>query len=100
MGSASTHILTVSSTLTNVDVTFSYLVICAALVVVAIPTSLRKRSVVVSTSTVLPLSRQAQPARFRCTLPYSLLLPLSSSILKDPADCQCLDSGGYNLAAQ
>ena len=59
------------------DLIFSYLAICAAWMVVAIPISPRKLSVVVSTSTVLSLSLQARPARFRCVFPYSLLLLLS-----------------------
>ena len=58
------------------DLTFSYFVICAALMVVVTPMSLRKRSVAVS-RTVLNLSRQARPAQFQSVFPYSLLLPLS-----------------------
>ena len=84
--------------------TFSYFSIRAAFMAVATPTSPRKRSVVVSTSTVLPPSRLARPAQFRCVFPYSLLRPLSvvhyQAALEHPAYCLCLDSGGYNLAAQ
>ena len=72
--------------------TFSYFVIFVALGAVATPISPRKRSVVVSTSTVFPMSRQARPVRFRCVFPYSLLLPLS--VVQHPADCQCLDAAG------
>ena len=56
---------------------FSYFLIYAAFMVVATPISLRKHLGVISSSTVLPLSRQAQPARSRCVFLYSLLLPLS-----------------------
>ena len=84
--------------------TLSYFPIRAAFMAVATPTSPRKRSVVVSTTTVLPLSRLARPAQFRCVFPYSLLRPLSAvhsqAVLEHPANCRCLDSGGYNLAAQ
>ena len=69
------------------DLTFSYTLICAALLVVATPISPRKRSVVNSTSTVLPLSCQARPARFLgvllslLTAPSTLRHPFSSTQL-------------------
>ena len=59
------------------DLTFSYFAICGAPLVVATPISPRKRSVAVSTATVMPMSRGAQLALLRCVFPYSLLLPIS-----------------------
>ena len=56
------------------DVTFPYFVICAAFEVVDTPIFPRKRSVVVSISTVFPMSREARPVQFRRVYPYSLLL--------------------------
>ena len=67
------------------DLTFSYFVACAALVVVATPISPHKPLVAVSTSTVLPLSHQERPALFRCVFPYSLLLPLSVRVVLSQA---------------
>ena len=80
------------------DLGFS--LICVALVVVVIPISPRKRSVVISTSNGVPdLALSTACAISVCLSLLSAPSRSPSSFLEHPADCQCLDSGGYNLAA-
>ena len=56
--------------------------------VVATPISPRKPSVVIFTSTVIPLSRQARPARFRCVS----LLPAPSALRRPFASTQLTEN--------
>ena len=80
------------------DLTFSYFAICAALRVVGTPTSPRKRSIFHSSTTPRSLRRVARAARFRYVFhtPCSFCSVLPT--LKHPADRQCPDRGGHNLA--
>jgi hypothetical protein len=84
------------------DLTFSYFIICAAVRVVATPTSPRKRPNSQSSyRNMFIVARAAHPLRsFGVSFPTPCSFRSASSILKHPADCQCPDSGGHNLADQ
>ena len=81
------------------DQAHHYIVICAALVVVATPTSPRKRSNANFSRTARCFTWTARSALFRCVFPYSCRFWPTSSVLKYPADGQRPDSGGHGVTA-